>query len=682
MAGNRLDTRWTKIARTFSRNFNINVQLSGFRCDTNMIDTINIPVNADDMKDADASVLEGLLDHEWKHVEVQRKAQEAGRTTPLDLLKNTTDNKLKQLFNVFEDYRIERELSGELIGCSQNIKAANDHGFVSAKRNRDQIDPFKAIGMGILGRLMGYDVSWLPKEAQAIVEALRPTWSKANSVSDYQQAFDLARDTLKALGDYKEELQQQQEQQAKQQKAQEQKDNKKDSGKGKGKNTPQPDDVEEESGEEESGQGNGGADEEDEGEDVEEESGEEESDAGEDSDSDGDSDEEDEDGEDGPGQGRGVESNDSSDAKSDGKKLTDKSSGGDIDYNHSIEPKDIADFIDEAETTKTTDDLMNATKDELAQKAMDTAKSQHRHLPHPEAVKLDREITPLAVGHDHYKAEFDSVKRNVSALRSKIISLLRSRTHRGAVMDQDSGSLDNGALYRLRTGSKQIFFQPSAKVELDTAVTLLIDCSGSMAGNKIHMARQTALILSEILNQLGIAIEIIGFNALHPRRCGDAKQSGDKKFEEFQKHYEQAHGHYNRYWGLRHYIAKSFNDNYNQAKYRLLGLDNNSSSCNCDNESIMFAAKRLAERTEKRKMLIVLSDGQPNLEWGTDLSLLKSDLNNVIRKVIKAGIELIGIGLDVDYVKQFYPEYAVINDMDKMPAVILNILKKHMIKHI
>jgi nitric oxide reductase activation protein len=48
--------------------------------------------------------------------------------------------------------------------------------------------------------------------------------------------------------------------------------------------------------------------------------------------------------------------------------------------------------------------------------------------------------------------------------------------------------------------------------EKDYAITLLVDLSGSMRGQKIQETFKAAIVLAEVLNRLSINTEILGFN--------------------------------------------------------------------------------------------------------------------------------------------------------------------------
>ena len=80
-------------------------------------------------------------------------------------------------------------------------------------------------------------------------------------------------------------------------------------------------------------------------------------------------------------------------------------------------------------------------------------------------------------------------------------------------------------------------------------------------------------------------------------------------------------------------------------------------------EAILWSVDRLHKRKNKRKVLIVLSDGQPASNRGDCYQFTK----DVIDQVHKDGrIEIYGIGIIDDTVKQLYPHWSVIRHEDEL----------------
>jgi cobalamin biosynthesis protein CobT len=195
----------------------------------------------------------------------------------------------------------------------------------------------------------------------------------------------------------------------------------------------------------------------------------------------------------------------------------------------------------------------------------------------------------------------------------------------------------------------------------NVAVTLVIDQSGSMRGEPIEVARQTALAIGESLAAINIRFEMVGFYTEDDRRLADIASKLTAK----------DNARFNRFGTkLKLQIFKSFDT------VSLNGITQCiSSGANADGESILWAAKRLALRKEKRKIMLVFSDGQPAY-GGADHATLAGDLKRVIRMLPKAGIEPIGFGIQTEDVKLFYPDYVIVEDLKQLPTKVMGKVAK------
>lgn len=660
MAGrnSRLETKWEKIARTFSRNHNINVRLTGAGCVADLkTGTIYIPANSDDYKEVDGQLLEGMIDHEWKHIEVEFTAREAGRKTPLDRMK-TMSQREKLWFNAFEDYRIESELTRDYVGCGQNVAFMNDQLLVINKKRRAKmpIDPMKEIAIAVLGRMSGGDVGWLSDEAQKVSGELEPIWRQADDMKDYEDAISLAKQVIKRLGDVeKEQEQKKQEQEQKQNSDQSQSAPGSDEGDpNQGDDSDQDDDqksdgTDDQKGDDDGGDssGNGNGDDRNQGYDADDDQGD--NDSG-------------DDGSDGQGDG------DSNDAE-------DQGDGDDGVGGQDFDPA-MADFIKRAFKEATTDDVKAVIKEHLNQSAERNAKVNKRHIPHPAMDDLDRIIDAEKGDPLTFKHVCGEVGKQISALKSKLVSLLKARTLKGATLDRERGHLDGGALYRLKMNERNVFMDPAKNMDLDTAVSMLIDMSGSMNAVKsgrsgysmrrIDMAARSAIALAETMEQLGVPVEITGFNNTGISYAAMARLKNGGRF-------------YTRYVPFRRTVFKAFGDRWQTVKTKMVGVSMNGNGVNCDGEALLWAAKRLAARNERRKIFIVLSDGKPNLSVGREINeIIQKDLKDQVNNITRAGIQVIGLGIMSRYVADYYPIHTIINNLNDLPKEVFKALKRFM----
>lgn len=247
---------------------------------------------------------------------------------------------------------------------------------------------------------------------------------------------------------------------------------------------------------------------------------------------------------------------------------------------------------------------------------------------------------------------YESVKTAISAqvnvMKNKLRNALLAKERRDWDRGRLEGKLDSKRLAAAFNFSPTVYKQRTDRFEHDTAVTLLVDCSGSMDGSKIELAEQTAIAMCECLEVTGIKYNVLGFT------CWDAS---DVK------------GKYHRREGLKTYEFKGFDDPLNNSKRFINAITRVCTRNNADRDSILEAYYPLVRRQEKRKILIVLSDGHPAYECdfsSTDVyGWTKKAVDFVSKKV-----ECVGIGIMSRAVKEFYPRHVVVEDVSSLGQVV------------
>ena len=248
-----------------------------------------------------------------------------------------------------------------------------------------------------------------------------------------------------------------------------------------------------------------------------------------------------------------------------------------------------------------------------------------------------------------------AARRSVSVLRQKLMLDLMS-TGRRWVLHQDKGTLDDRNLIRACTDDNRLFKNRVRRPKVETAVELLVDCSGSMSGLKILLAAKLAMIFSETLEVLGIANEVTGFTTADYATAPTLTA-------------------YNRVMPIINYVAKPFAGKFRKFAPSIVTLAEIHHASNVDGESVMWAAKRLAARSEPRKVLIVLSDGEPHS--GDQAWMLCGDhLKDTVKTITNSGIECIGIGIQSKAVTKFYPDSVVFNNLTDLETGFFQKLSK------
>ncbi|MDC0861294.1 hypothetical protein OAQ08_01680 [Alphaproteobacteria bacterium] len=262
-------------------------------------------------------------------------------------------------------------------------------------------------------------------------------------------------------------------------------------------------------------------------------------------------------------------------------------------------------------------------------------------------------------------------KRQISRLANKLYRLLQSKQNRSWNFDLELGLLDTSKLTRIITnGNNSLSFKKEKEIKFeDTAVTLLIDNSGSMRGKPIMIAALTTDMIASTLEKCKIKVEILGFTT--------KAWKGGKTREEWLKNGKNKNP--GRLNDLRHIIYKSADENSKKSKINLgLMLKEGLLKENIDGEALLWASSRLIKRSESRKILIVISDGAP-----VDDSTLSVNESNYLEKHLKStiitiqdktDIELLAIGIGHD-VKQYYDKAITIHDAEELGGAIFNKLE-------
>ena len=89
-----------------------------------------------------------------------------------------------------------------------------------------------------------------------------------------------------------------------------------------------------------------------------------------------------------------------------------------------------------------------------------------------------------------------------------------------------------------------------------------------------------------------------------------------------------------------------------------------------------MCADRLMQRTESNKIMMVLADGYPAWHGSRGGRSQNEITRDAVDKVDKMGIKSVGIGIDCDSVKQFFPRWVVVNDVDDLAKNTLDQVAK------
>ena len=232
---------------------------------------------------------------------------------------------------------------------------------------------------------------------------------------------------------------------------------------------------------------------------------------------------------------------------------------------------------------------------------------------------------------------------------------------------------DRRRLNRWVAGSEddRLWVRKEGGESIDTAVTLLWDCSGSMgsssgADSKARLARIAAVAFHEALCRcrgFGVDHEILGFNTNGGQShrvvvlAEEARRVGDNL------------GIYSRIEELdARMVFVPWGSDDGRAIAKISG-----DGCNRDGECVMWAAKRLAEQRAARKILIVGSDGHPQ---GARYHRTEGNyLREVVQQISNSGIEVHALGIMDRSVAGYYPSWDLVEKAADLPKAVMGVLR-------
>lgn len=257
-------------------------------------------------------------------------------------------------------------------------------------------------------------------------------------------------------------------------------------------------------------------------------------------------------------------------------------------------------------------------------------------------------------------------KANTQYLAQRLYRFLHTQIPYKWAFDAEEGALNGSRLTQkiINPTFPYIFKYLDQDNSLNTAITLLIDNSGSMRGRPILLAALCSQILAETLEKCGVSIEVLGFTT--------TSWKGGNSFKKWiQEGKPLKPGRLN---DLLHIVYKSFTTPWYRAKSSMgIMLKESILKENIDGEALLWATKRLLQQPEKRKILIVISDGAPvdDMTFAHNGgNYLEDHLKEVIRHLSHhPALELFAIGIGHD-VTRFYPNAIVIKSPDLLSQTL------------
>lgn len=259
----------------------------------------------------------------------------------------------------------------------------------------------------------------------------------------------------------------------------------------------------------------------------------------------------------------------------------------------------------------------------------------------------------------------DLDRRRVRQLAQRLQRRLQAAQLRQWTFEHEEGRLDNRRLARLvgERSSRRVYRVEQASPVPEACVTLLVDQSGSMRGERQRMAALAIDLAAHTLEVCGVQCEILGFTTRYSadnpvikswRKAGSPAMPG-------------------RLNAVRHIIFKTPKQPWRRARPQLgLLLREGFGFENVDGEALHWAASRLVKRPEPRKILVVLSDGAPFDEataHANGRAFLEQHLRDVIHELESSPIQLVAIGTGQE-VGRYYQQALTVRRPEAVAEVL------------
>lgn len=295
--------------------------------------------------------------------------------------------------------------------------------------------------------------------------------------------------------------------------------------------------------------------------------------------------------------------------------------------------------------------------------------TEYDEIVHPRDLCTEDELARLRL---HLDRQVVPLQGLIVRLAKRLQRQLLAKQSRSWEFDSEDGFLDTARLARVVANPlNPLSYKREKETEFrDTVITLLIDNSGSMRGRPITIAAMSVDVLARTLERCGVKTEILGFTT-----CG---WKGGRARERWLAAGKPANP--GRLNDLRHIIYKSADTPWRQARRNLgLMLREGILKENIDGEALMWAYRRLLQRPEERRILMVISDGTPVDDAtlsANGASYLERHLKEVIAYIEDASpIELLAIGIGHD-VTRYYGRAVTLVNIEQLGGTMMEELAK------
>lgn len=235
---------------------------------------------------------------------------------------------------------------------------------------------------------------------------------------------------------------------------------------------------------------------------------------------------------------------------------------------------------------------------------------------------------------------------------NKIRRYLQSKERTAFTRDKEHGTIDKGSLIKMAlppidrgAWNRKLFYTKTEKQGMDTCVLVLTDWSGSMKGAKMKYAADASGRLVHTFDRiLRVPVQLAAFsNSKSKCDIGLIKSFSDHNIPP-------------------DHISKNFSKFFKWSR------------ANNDADALLWAHREILKRKEKRKIIMVLSDGAPA---GYYKGSAHSNLEAACKAVVEKGeVELYGVGIKSIAVRKYYPNHVVIQKPSEINHKLFEIIRQ------
>ena len=238
-----------------------------------------------------------------------------------------------------------------------------------------------------------------------------------------------------------------------------------------------------------------------------------------------------------------------------------------------------------------------------------------------------------------FEDAYNAIHGKIAGLSSHLEQTLRTKMRCRTIGNRERGGLDVKHIANIaKSMTRNIFAQQVKGMSVkNTAVTILIDESGSI-GWTCQEFQKLCIAFSEVFDRIGIKFEILGHTTGSYRPELHDEDELSKVFT--------------RWKPIRIFEHKNFNESYKSEKYRIGSID--SFNCNIDGDVLLTAFRRINEQKAERRIVFVLSDGQPNANQRGGNNRFFKHLKQVADFCRANGTEVYAFGIGTHDPEPFY----------------------------